>query len=576
MKKPINLASIIYWGCSLLVFFYLVARIFTVSAVMDEVTSFFYYIQCGSMQPYYALPDANNHLLNSLLGHLCYLLLGEGIWVIRLPSLLSFGLYAYIGYQFYRGLQNPFAKFLLIATLLGTQYIIEFFGVCRGYGMSFAFLLGLLYQLKLMFEKYTHKRFLAATFFNILMILANLTLLTWSPIFFFLQLLIFIVKKNDWKNYGLIIGATITYVVIFIYLLGYVLMLKKIGALYLWGGNSFYEVICIGLSTQLGLMNLSWGLGITISLLIIWGVTGVINAKKMGWSEWSILGLFIVFNLGFIALKNLLNVNYPPFRTGIQIYLLLILGSVMFIEKNRIKIINYLSALVGGYLIVFFLISFNFTHVTHWRAESLPPRFAQLVKQLNKNEIVPLTISTHPCESNSWNYLNYLNNNELNQASSSDFPDFSADLIILSERYNGKVPEEFDTLAMNQATQHVLLKRKPKLHNYQEMSIDDFQCRDEYYTIYSIKTDSLDAKQLKIGIQFEFEKKGFLQNTFLVFGDKSMNLQFIRETLTQGSKIRLSIAVSIKLEEPTFKIFVWNPHYANLHFKNIHLYIEKI
>lgn len=532
------------------------------------------------MQPHHALMDANNHILNSVLGHVCYLIFGEGIWVIRIPSLLSFVIYAGYGFRFYKDLKNPFAKFILIVFLFCTQYIIEFFGLSRGYAMSFAFLLGVIYHIKSSLKNSSLNHFYAGVIMNTLMILSNLSLITWSPAFFIIHLIIILSNHKNKIAIIPVIAACIVYITTFIYLLVYVMALKKTGALYLSGGNSFYQVIFLGLSAELGLANLKYGLFFTVPLLCIWIILFFIHLRKMGKFEYLLFALMICFNLGFIFANRLMNINYPPNRTGIQIYFILILGIVFFVEKTSSRILNYMSLVPAIYLMVFFILNLQFTYVYHWKKESIPHGFVNVVKELNKNRMVPLTVSAHPHELNGWDYYNYLYKGGMNMVNLENYPNFESDLVVLSNRYHGNIPPNFDTIASYLPTQHFLIKNQNNSNTYREIKIEDINCTVEYTSIYTIHLDSLDTTCINIGISFRLEAKNSLKKSFISFqtdlsrtNDK-LDLMHVPLSKDENDIMHLSITIKPQPGDKLIKVFVWNPSNSKFYLKNITLYLE--
>lgn len=574
-NNPIH--NYIFGGVSSLVFIYLIIRAVLVPPAMDEVTTFFFYIQPGSFQPHYAFLDANNHLLNSLLGHLCYLLLGEGMIVIRIPNLIGYIIYAYYGFKLFKMLSNVYAKITLIVLLFCTQYIVEFFAVSRGYGLSFAFLLGVFYHLIKIVSDFHKRDFYWGILLNILMILANLSLISWSPIFFILFITVVIIKGNIKKNYPGILIASLVYFSTFIYLFIYVWALKKEGSLYLWGGHTFYEVIFLGLSKELGLTNLTYGLLITIPLLIVWLLSFLLNIKRMRSPEYILFGLFICFNLGFILARHLLNTNYPPFRTGIQIYLVLILGVIHFVEKNKYKIMNFIFLIPGIYISIFFACNLNTTHVVHWEREAIPVSFADTVVKMNQQETIPLSVSLHNHEFNTWNYYNYLYDNHVNQANMGSYPNFASDLVLLTHRFEGTVPDHFDTIAQQLSTKHYLVINKKRSTKYHMVKVNDIECKDEYKNIHEFKLDSIHPENIKIGVSFELYKAKYIQPSYIVVradsskGNDMFYLKYLRST---EGLIKLSLTMKLSKADRSILLFVWNPRYENLVFRNITVYLE--
>ena len=82
----------------------------------------------------------NNHILNTLLAKGSIALFGAHPWSVRLPNLLFFLLYAAAAYRILRFILSEYSWFFIPFALLfiSNPYMFDFFGMCRGYGMSIA------------------------------------------------------------------------------------------------------------------------------------------------------------------------------------------------------------------------------------------------------------------------------------------------------------------------------------------------------------------------------------------------------------------------------------------------------
>ena len=81
----------------------------------------------------------NNHILNTLLVKYSIALFGAHSWSVRLPNLLSFLLFAWAVYRI-ACLLNPRSFWLPVTAVLffANPYLLDFFGLSRGYGLSVA------------------------------------------------------------------------------------------------------------------------------------------------------------------------------------------------------------------------------------------------------------------------------------------------------------------------------------------------------------------------------------------------------------------------------------------------------
>ena len=130
----------------LVIWLYLGVRCALVPVVHDEAATFLHYLQLDQYIPYFSLWDANNHILNSALAHLSINIFGNHFFWLRLPNLLSFGLFAYYLFRLAKNFEHRWSRWFTVLAMLTASFLIEFFGLARGYGMSMAFLIGAIYH----------------------------------------------------------------------------------------------------------------------------------------------------------------------------------------------------------------------------------------------------------------------------------------------------------------------------------------------------------------------------------------------------------------------------------------------
>ena len=81
-----------------------------------------------------------NHLLNSVLARVSASLFGPPELALRLPNVLAFALYLVFGWRTLRRLASPALALAAFPLLFANPYVLDFFSLCRGYGLSLAFL----------------------------------------------------------------------------------------------------------------------------------------------------------------------------------------------------------------------------------------------------------------------------------------------------------------------------------------------------------------------------------------------------------------------------------------------------
>ena len=90
---------------------------------------------------------ANHHWLNTLLMKWSGAVLGQHEWALRLPNVLAFILYACAAMALLNKSEKGWIRLTGAALLFGNPFLIEYFALARGYGLSIGFALAALYFL---------------------------------------------------------------------------------------------------------------------------------------------------------------------------------------------------------------------------------------------------------------------------------------------------------------------------------------------------------------------------------------------------------------------------------------------
>jgi hypothetical protein len=88
----------------------------------------------------------NNHILHSLLCKLSFAIFGMDQVAGRLPNLLSFVLYFSFVWRYSRRFfTDDFVGFMFVAVMVGNPYMLDFFSLARGYGLSISLMMTSIY-----------------------------------------------------------------------------------------------------------------------------------------------------------------------------------------------------------------------------------------------------------------------------------------------------------------------------------------------------------------------------------------------------------------------------------------------
>lgn len=123
---------------------FVVVRAIRVPLTFDEAGTYQRYLAADFVS-IFDFELATNHFLNTVLAKACYLAFGDTEVALRAPNLVGYAMYAGFSVLLLRALTRRvimFAGFLLLNL---NPYLLDFFGLCRGYGLSLGFLMGALF-----------------------------------------------------------------------------------------------------------------------------------------------------------------------------------------------------------------------------------------------------------------------------------------------------------------------------------------------------------------------------------------------------------------------------------------------
>jgi hypothetical protein len=372
--------------CVSLLFIYLIIRAVSLSFTHDESLS--YTLISGKTL---WIDSANNHWLNTLLSYVSSQVFGFSAWALRLPNLLSFLLYAFFVYKLVTAQTSSiFVHISGAVFLLLNHFLIDFFGLFRGYGLAVAFFTGSLYYFLEIINQYNRKQLLFAILFSVLTIYANYAFL---HIIVALNL-IFVVwsfrsplARTDFRY--VLLFFTIELLLLFPGLL-HLLELIQSGQLYFGGEeNVIQDTISSVVQYTFPVQQWTFLTEIFIGLILLSILTGFFFYRDKRISPVLMLILFAL--LIPTALFHFAGVKFPIERSAI--YWTVILGvyfqrlSLVLGEIQSSKLAKGLQA--GIVLLVCisvfqFIRLANLDHVTIWRYDSETKKMLTLLQREQK------------------------------------------------------------------------------------------------------------------------------------------------------------------------------------------------
>jgi len=140
-----SLTRLLVLGISLFFIFFEVARAVRVPFTPDEAGTLRKFVSTNILAVF-SFGSANNHFLNTLLTKFFYALAGPSEFALRLPNLLAYVVFLIFAFllleRFVESRLLVVCGFLLLNL---NPYVLDFFSLSRGYGLSLGFLMAGLY-----------------------------------------------------------------------------------------------------------------------------------------------------------------------------------------------------------------------------------------------------------------------------------------------------------------------------------------------------------------------------------------------------------------------------------------------
>lgn len=387
-----------------------VFKAFTMSFTIDESTSFMYYVLDTYKNIFsYVRIDANNHLLNSVLMKFFGSWLPLSELTLRLPNLIAHAVYLLSTWVLVKDFKNLWFRLGAYLLLNLNPFMLDFFSLARGYGLSWGFLVLSLYFFKRFVEGHGHK------FLNVLLcfIVAALSVLASFPTvdFYLAILVVYIIydgcqaifnekstkyRKAFWIRLILVIAISAA----LLFYTGHInYMMLRAKSLYFGGSTGFWADTVTSLIIS-ALYNASYKqIAVPVlQALVIFITAGTIAIlvnsfliAKEKFKEHAFMALLSAM-LFLIILCNLaqhyiFGANFLVDRTGEYILVIFLINTVFFLNKiihSRFRLIA--TFFVGGIPLFHFLNSGNLSTVCDWKMEACTKQMMRDLGEFNKHE----------------------------------------------------------------------------------------------------------------------------------------------------------------------------------------------
>ena len=507
--------------CTLL-WIYLWLRAIQIPFTYDEASTFQRYIHTLRFLPPGAHPDANNHILNSALSSLCYRLFGSSELSLRLPNLFAAPVFFYFWYQLSKEIKNLFFRWVFMLSFFTSLYFIEFFSVCRGYGISMAFFAASLFHLFRYCKSPNSKNFILCLVFMVIAVSANLTLINTFILIILLLGFSLITKSAKGKSGPILSHSFLLFLVgifpVFLFS-SHLLTLEKFGQLYYGSRLGFWNLTVKSLAAVITEShNILFPLYAVVSFLLCLLIFLKLNSRKISISE--VLHPkyhFFILLTGNIAATLLVcfltKSNYPEDRTGLYFFPLLV-GSICFLgdaaPKGAFK--TGMLALCLPLLLLpgQFLVKMNISKSSYYHLFQLPYRFYDKINSYQKSGETPLTIGSYRMRLLNWYFMIYRKGGNMQPVHVTDYPNTIEDFLITEMLEKPPLKMSYDSIDFDPASAFFLLKRKKFLERKPILDLPNITISGnlhEFCDLLVHPADSFVGKNIIIGFDLSIECK---------------------------------------------------------------------
>ncbi|MBK9283553.1 MAG: hypothetical protein IPM51_04455 [Sphingobacteriaceae bacterium] len=466
----------LYWLLAFIVFVIICLRAFFIPFSHDEASTFFFYIQSDNFLPYQAHVYTNNHILNSALANLCYHIAGSHRFVLRLPNVFAFVLLAIGLYRNFKYMKTTQAKLVVTALFFLSINFLDFFQLCRGYGISMGLmLLGLSYLIDY-FSEVKFKSLVLFTVFWQLALAANMILVA-VILVLLCYLFVFQYKKKaeDGKREIFTRRNIILQLInfgILVFWIRFSFFYKDKGVLDYGVGDSYWLVTFQSLIELVFGSKDIWFQVIVASVYLVVFIFLMIDIWRDSFYIRDLFKPDLFYSFTFLLLvgaffmqKKLLGVNYPEDRTGLFFFLFFGMALAFTLDKRPSTYGKIAAVTITIASLTFFTIRFNLSDFNTWLYHTMPKNiYDKLVSEYEKDYKL-FTLGGHRVREMNYAFANYRGESVLNAMDNSEEMQMNCDYYYAQKREKAFYEPYYEEIAEDKQWDRVLLKRKEKIEH---------------------------------------------------------------------------------------------------------------
>lgn len=384
-----NKSAVVIFSSCILLFAYVVSRAYLLGITWDEAFSYFNFTDKGIYFPvHFDSMSANNHLLNTWLTGITTGIFGLNEFTLRIPVLFFYLMYLFFTYKMANEFTNGSAKVSVFIILNVNPYLVDFFSLSRGYGLSYGLLAGSLWYLYCYFENNFQRKYsLLSIIFAALAVLAHLTLIHFLLSLFLLVLSIDFFKEDKKQKFtnrlfsvlkkNIIAGLLL--LVLLLYIIPVIYGLSKSGAFFYGGNTGFLSDTFVSIFDRMlyekeyssAIKYILSGCAGIILVMSVYVILRNIFSDKYQLNKFffpSILILLFACSVASVLQNYFLNTLLLTERTAL--YLLVLFTYVLVFLFKEIKGSNkkfrYVLPVIALFGISHFANSMNLKYVVEW------------------------------------------------------------------------------------------------------------------------------------------------------------------------------------------------------------------
>jgi hypothetical protein len=602
-----------------LFFTYTCSRAYLFSITWDEAFSYLNYVSRGVFWlDRFELMSANNHILNSLGGIIFSKCFGISEFSLRMGSLVAHLFFLYYSAKLVLTFDNKWLAFTAFLILNTNPYLLDFFSLARGYGLSLGFMMASIYYLYLLHTNgYKTIHVFVTIVYAELSVLGNLTMLIYFIALLFLVSLFLI--NNHFKNTKQLFTAIKSgmkqlfvpgiLILIFLYtVVPYSFELKKEGALFMGGNAGFWCDSVKSIVPRLVYSSEKYSIiyttikGFILLTIIIASIFVIIPFFKKQFAKEGqfliVLLLLLLLIIGGTVLQHhLIGTLYIIERAVLFVFVLFLLIVVFLINEfskrgSKWFFVGYPLAVIS---LVHLFCSANFKYVYDWKEDC---ETKEMLLDLERIKDQPeskynVMIGIPLFFESSINYYRTVNGlNWLNQVSRANELNYINDYFFITEKqYLLADKDSLELIKTYPITKNVLAKsiHKPKVeHTHLDKSISQSNGfllfpKDEYSPILTyFVDDSIVLSKTLITFKADFYHENKLEDDVsIVFTLDNENGNYVWSTsVINGFVSELNswqnASYSYILSSPTkagdkLNVYIWNPNKQQIAVNNLTL-----